>query len=299
MNRFIKALLDRVPYVSNLRQQVDEQGAFPAGHYYSPIPSKRDVEYGLKERMTPTSLDDIDFCKEEQAALIEQFAHFYGDLPFPEKQDAAKARYYYDQLYFCYSDAIMLYCMIRKLGFKRIVEVGSGYSSAVMLDTLEALGRKDCILTFIEPYPERLRSLVDIHEISNLTLHEARVQTLGVELFQSLDSGDLLFIDSSHVVKYGSDLQFLLFKVLPVLKTGVYVHFHDIFYPFEYPAEWLIEGRYWNECYFLRAFLSGNHNWKIVLFNNYINQVMGELIQRTMPLCQKNFGGSIYLQKTR
>jgi hypothetical protein len=123
------------------------------------------------------------------------------------------------------------------------------------------------------------------------------VQDIDLGLFESLEPGDLLFIDSSHVVKFGNDLHFLFFNVLPVLKKGVFVHFHDIFFPFEYPDAWLREGRYWNECYFLRAFLSGNRDWRIVFFNDFANREFGEFIESRMPLCRKNFGGSIYLQK--
>lgn len=106
-----------------------------------------------------------------------------------------------------------------------------------------------------------------------------------------------MFIDSSHVVKCGSDLQFLIFEVLPYLKPGVFVHFHDIAYPFEYPSEWLLEGRYWNENYFLRAFLSYNSEWSIHFFTTYVYFRFGDLIREKMPLCTKNPGGSLYIQR--
>lgn len=296
MKEKLKTILDKFPYISTLRRQVDEQGAFQAGHYYSPIPSKGDVSQGIKEKRGCDQFPDIDLRQSEQSALIGELADFYPDLPFSEKA-GVKTRYYYDQGWFCYSDAIMLYCMIRKFAFNRIVEVGSGYSSAVMLDTMESSNRDDFKITFVEPYPDRLRSLVDVSKDSRLSLLESGVQSIDPSVFLSLEAGDLLFIDSSHVLKYGSDLQFLLFNILPSLSSGVFVHFHDIFYPFEYPSEWLREGRYWNECYFLRAFLSGNRDWKIVLWNHYANQVMSKQIENSMPLCRKNFGGSIYLQK--
>lgn len=296
MKKIIKQMILKIPYLGRLQQQVDEQGAYLAGHYYSPIPSRKDVAQGIQQA-TPTHCADIDFRQDDQVRLIEEFADYYKDLPFKEKQDESSCRYFFDQGWFCYSDAIMLYCMIRKYKFKKIIEVGSGYSSAVILDTFDATGNAEHEITFIEPYPERLRSLVDIEKSPTAHIIESRVQETELQLFQSLNPGDLLFIDSSHVVKYRSDLHFLLFNVLPSLKQGVIVHFHDIFYPFEYPDEWLKEGKYWNECYFLQAFLSGNTNWKTILFNNYINQFMGEFIEDKMPLCRNNFGGSIYLEK--
>jgi hypothetical protein len=99
-------------------------------------------------------------------------------------------------------------------------------------------------------------------------------------------------------MKYGSDLQFLMFEVLPNLPPGVFVHFHDVFYPFEYPAHWLREGRYWNEVYFLRAFLSYNNAWEIVFFTSYVEKVFEDFIRKTMPLCLKGGGASLYVRRT-
>jgi hypothetical protein len=106
-----------------------------------------------------------------------------------------------------------------------------------------------------------------------------------------------LFIDSSHVLKCGSDVQFLMFEVLPVLAVGVVVHFHDVFESFEYPREWLIEGWYWNEDYALRAFLSYNAAWEISLFGNYAVNSFREFFAANMPLCLKNPGGSLYIRR--
>jgi hypothetical protein len=295
--KIISRILDKMPYISSLRKQINEQGVFQAGHYYSPVPSKRDISEGVLHKQCFDGFHDIDVRRHEQSELLNELAEFYGDLPFSEKQNAGGTRYYYDQGWFCYSDSILLYCLIRKFAFKRIVEVGSGFSSAVMLDTLDSVGREDYKIDFIEPYPERLFSLVKFDENPRVALHAVCVQEADIDLFYSLEAGDLLFIDSSHVIKYRSDVNYLLCSILPSLKVGVIVHFHDIFYPFEYPDDWLKEGKYWNECYFLRAFLSGNKNWRIVLWSHYINEVMAEQMQRSMPLCRKNFGGSIYLQK--
>ena len=99
------------------------------------------------------------------------------------------------------------------------------------------------------------------------------------------------------MIKYGSDLQTLFFNILPFLPGGVFVHFHDIFYPFEYPYEWLRKGIYWNEIYFLRAFLSYNSNWDIYFFNNYVANEFEDIIAKNMPWCLRNKGGSIYIQK--
>ena len=120
-----------------------------------------------------------------------------------------------------------------------------------------------------------------------------------MELFLSLKAGDFLFIDSSHVLKCGSDLQLLMFEILPLLPSGVFVHFHDVFYPFDYPTEWLKEGKYWNENYFLRAFLSYNSDWSVSFFNTYVALAFNAFIKDKMPLCIKNSGGSLYIQRER
>jgi len=127
-----------------------------------------------------------------------------------------------------------------------------------MLDTVDNFFSFKPEITFIEPFPQRLKSLLKDTDKDNVTIIEKFAQDVSPSIFLNMEAGDLLFIDSSHVVKCGSDLHILMFDILPLLPKGVFVHFHDIFYPFEYPIEWVKQGRYWNENYFLRAFLSYN-----------------------------------------
>jgi predicted O-methyltransferase YrrM len=291
----IMAVAHKLHYVTTLHRQVQRQGRYPAGHYYSPIPSQDDVRGDEVDR-TPVDLRDVDLNREGQRHNLEDFSRFYTELPFTEKQSADR-RYYFDQAFFCYSDAIFLYSFLRRHNPRRIIEVGSGFSSAVMLDTVERFLPARPEITFIDPNPERLDSLLKDEDISYTSTLRKRVQDVPLDILTNLESGDLLFIDSSHVVKYGSDLVFLLFHVLPRLKPGVFVHFHDIFYPFEYPAEWVAQGMYWNEDYFVRAFLAYNSAWKIELFVNYANFEFKAFIEEKMPLCRKNFGGSLYIRR--
>jgi hypothetical protein len=298
MNRLIRYLLDRVPYVRDLREQVRLQGAYPAGHYYSPIPSEEDVRtYVAAGRPAGDELPGMRMNGHGQYALLTDYAGFYKDLPFPEKQTPGH-RYYYDNTWFSYSDAIFLYCFLRKHLPRRIVEVGSGFSSAVMLDTIDGFFPQRPDVTLIEPFPDRLHRLMRESDRGHLRLIDRKIQEVPLDVFSSLQPGDLLFIDSSHVVKCGSDVHVLLFDVLPRLNPAVFVHFHDVFYPFEYPSEWLLEGRYWNENYFLRAFLSWNTEWHIRFFNTYVHGVFGDFIRETMPLCVRNPGGSLYIQRS-
>ena len=117
-------------------------------------------------------------------------------------------------------------------------------------------------------------------------------------LFATLEENDILFIDSTHVAKIGSDVNYLFFEVLPRLRAGVYVHVHDIFHPFEYPRAWIYEGRAWTEAYMLRAFLTFNTAFEIVLFNTFLERFHRERFAHKMPLCLRNEGGSIWLRRT-
>jgi hypothetical protein len=293
----IRFMLDRLPYIGRLRQQVRDAGSYPAGHFYSPIPTQIDIAARLQSLETKTNgLPDLDLNTEKQLALLERFQAFYAELPFPEKK-SSDYRYYFDQKVFCYADAIFLYSFLRHVQPKRIIEVGSGFSSAVILDTVDKFFAHSPQITFIEPFPVTLKQLLRPRDQSRVTLIEEKVQQVPLETFKSLQAGDLLFIDSSHVVKCGSDVQFLMFEALPRLPIGTFVHFHDVFDSFEYPRQWLVRGWYWNEDYILRAFLSHNNAWEIYLFGNYAVRAFREVFAQKMPLCLKNPGGSLYIRR--
>jgi len=297
MKNLAKSLVRKLPYIGGLFEQLTAQGAYPAGHYYSPIPSREDILRNLKSSEAgEIDLPDINFNKESQYKVLQQYRSFYDEMSFPEKREP-DYRYYFDQSWFCYADAIFLYCFLRKNRPKKIIEVGSGFSSAVILDTLERFSLEHTEIAFIEPYPERLTSILKDRDREKVQVIESKVQDIPVDMMTSLGSGDFLFIDSSHVVKCGSDLKFLFFDILPRLPSGVFVHFHDVFLPFEYPSEWLFAGRFWNENYFLRAFLSFNSEWRIYFFNTYIATVFQEYVRENFPLCLRNTGGSLYLQR--
>lgn len=297
MKALINRLLEKTPLVRDLEAQVQKQGLFPAGHYYSPIPTRDEVRAYVDSRPPPGSrVPGIDLNEEAQLELLSEFFPLYSNLRFPETPSESH-RFFYQNDWFSYSDAIFLFCFLQRFEPKRIVEVGSGFSSAAILDTIEATPGLDPEISCIEPDPDRLFTLLRGEDKDRIEVIERRVQDVPLDLLTRLEAGDLLFIDSSHVVKCGSDLQFLLFEVAPHLKPGVFVHFHDVFYPFDYPPHWLSEGRYWNENYFLRAFLSYNSEWTIRFFNTYVHHMYGELISEKMPLCAKNPGGSLYIQR--
>lgn len=243
------------------------------------------------------SIPGIENHLEDQLALIQELSEYYDELPFKDDESPG-LRYYFRNSYFSYGDAIALYGMLRHFRPQRIIEVGSGFSSALMLDVNDIFFSKNIALTFIEPQPQRLFSLLS-EEDKNL--HEIIVdivQDVPLERFEALQANDILFIDSSHVVKIGSDVVHLLTDILPRLNHGVLVHFHDVFWPFEYPEQWIREGTAWNENYMLKAFLQFNSKFKILLFNSYLAIHQKDLIEKNLPLSMKNTGGSLWIKKT-
>jgi hypothetical protein len=127
---------------------------------------------------------------------------------------------------------------------------------------------------------------------------EKPVQEVELNLFSTLAASDILFIDSTHVIKTQSDVCREFFEIMPLLKEGVIIHFHDIFYPFEYPRAWLVDRRYsWNELYGLRLFLMHNRHYETIFFNNMFGKLEQQLILRTCPLYLENIGGSFWMRK--
>jgi hypothetical protein len=189
------------------------------------------------------------------------------------------------------ADASVLRALLLHLRPRHVVEIGSGYSTALMLD-LKASWLQ---LTCVEPHPERLFSRLMPGDQERLTIIAKPVQSLPPEdLAAMLEPGDFLVIDSTHVVKAGSDVCWLILHTLPLLQPGVHVHFHDIFWPFEYPDIWLEERRDWTEAYLLQAFLIDNKAWEIRLFNSYLWSEYPDVIPVAL---RGDDPGSIWLTK--
>lgn len=246
---------------------------------------------------------EIPLREHEQVALLKELSSYYSTLPFPDHPDV-KTRYYLDNPWFNYFDGIVLHLLVRHLCPQRVVEVGSGFSSALLMDTSERFLGGSLDLVCIDPNPERLTSLLKPGDHDRLSILPYRVQDIDLSIFRSLNAGDVLFVDSSHIADAGSDVTDILFRVLPSLSVGVIVHFHDIFWPFDYPPEW--RQRSWNEAYLLRAFLSGNSSYEILLFNDFLAKHHRTALAASLPraLCQptgsgfENSGVSLWLRKT-
>jgi predicted O-methyltransferase YrrM len=270
----------------------------PPGHFYSPIPSPEDVRPYLERlvQSPPQEIEGLNLNHDGQLRLLAALQTYYKDLPFSERKSEG-TRYFYENPAYSYSDAIFLYAMIRHQKPQRIVEIGSGYSSCVMLDTNARFFANAIEITCIEPYPDLLHTLMHPGDRERVRVLAQRVQDVPLAHFEALSANDILFVDSTHVSKVGSDVNHILFHILPRLRSGVHIHFHDVFWPFEYPRAWLDENRAWNELYMLRAFLQFNSSFRITLFNTYLEARYPDYFHAHMPLCMRNPGGSIWLQK--
>ena len=270
----------------------------PPGHFHSPIPSADEIRQRAESIFkVPDEMPAIDLNTEEQLRTLAAFTEYYQELPFSAEKTRG-LRYWFKNPMYSYSDGICLYSMMRHLKPKRIIEVGAGYSSCAMLDTNELFFDNSISLTIIEPYPQTFLSLLKRGDAKRIELLTTQLQDVGLDEFSRLSANDILFVDSSHISKVGSDVNYLIFEILPLLQRGVYVHFHDIFYPFEYPQHWICDlGIAWNEAYLLRGFLQYNTSFRIAFFNTYLEHLFEKEVRAAMPLCFNNKGGSIWLRK--
>ena len=252
------------------------------GHFYSPQTSAADVRRAMLGRRDPVG---IDLRSEEQLALA---AELDWSAPTPN-------RWHADQDMYGAGDATVLRAMLLHFRPRRYVEVGSGLSTALALDVAEETG-SSLQITCVEPYPARLFDHLHDGDRQRVKVLEQPVQDVPPSrLVSDLEPNDVFFIDSTHVVKSGSDVAWLYLHTLPLVPPGVLVHVHDVFWPFEYPDEWLHEGRDWNEIYLLHAFLLHNDAWRIRLFCSWLWQ---EHPERVPGGLRGERPGSIWLQRS-
>lgn len=290
----IRKVMRDFPYTQLLLQRTRAL----TGHFDSPIPSVKALkrrEMHIWNEPSPT-LEGIDLREESQLTLLETLAQYSTDLHFVE-QKKAPFRFFYENGFFGYSDGFLLACMLRYLRPKKLIEVGSGFSSGLILDINDLYLENTLDCTFIDPYPQRLFSLMTEGDQHQAKVLQNPVQEVDMAVFEQLAAGDVLFIDSSHVCKTDSDVNYLYFKVLPRLRANVYIHIHDIPYPFEYPKHWVLKGRAWNEAYLLRAFLQYNHAFEVLIHSHFLYLFHLDRLKKLMHLCGRGDAGSIWLRK--
>ena len=256
MKTFINRAMRRMLFLAQSHPEISDRWGYHIRpiHYYEPIPDFRSITSEQLERRR--EFRSIDFGWDAQLQLLRDLSAFRIEFEAADfKND-----------YFNGLDAAVFYSLIRHLRPRRVIEIGSGYSTrfAHKALTRNADGGR---LTCIEPHPEeRLNGLRLSVEVI-----QKRVEEIDVDFFSCLEANDILFIDSSHTVKFGSDVCYEFLEILPRLKRGVWVHVHDIFFPHDYPAEWLLKRRLaLNEQYLLEAFLSFNPAFSPQLANHWL-----------------------------
>jgi len=270
-------------------------------HFYSPIPDTRSL--GAEFWNHPPAPVGFDLRVDESVQLLDVFRRYqpeYDALPLEKTADPMQ--YFVNNGEFESVDAEVLYCMIRHFKPRRFFEVGSGNSTLLEAQAVrknrEADGA-DCELVAFEPYPSAFLE-AGVPGVTQVV--QSRIQDVPLARFDALEDGDVLFIDSSHVMKTGSDVWTEYLQILPRLKPGVIVHVHDIFLPLDYPREWVMQSfRAWNEQYVLQAFLTFNDRFEVLWPAHAIHLQYPERLESAFRSYTRSTRrpGSIWMRKVR
>lgn len=263
-------------------------------HFYQAIPDTRTLRDALWEK--ESELVGIDLNLDTQLHLLRnvfpQFSEEYNK--FPMEPTGVPYEFYFNNPNFSGTDALVLYCMVRYFKPRRIIEVGSGYSTFVSAQA--ALRNGNTKLICIEPYPMEVLK----QGFPGLTeLIPSKVEDVDLDLFSQLEENDILFLDTSHVVRCGGDVNLLYLEVIPRLRNGVIVHSHDIFFPKEFPKSWILELHFfWTEQYLLQAFLIYNYAFEMLFSNSYMGLKYLAEMKATFPFSHPWWGGgSFWMRK--
>lgn len=273
-------------------------------HYFSPVPDIKDL---IARQMfsKKSALAGIDLRPEKQLEFLALLGREYGEeCRWPAHPDGGHPTGFYIQNNcFSFCCAASLHSTIRHFKPKRLLEIGSGFSSRVIS---AALARNlaegaPCEYSIIDPYPDDAIRY-QLRGVSRLIAE--RVECTDPALFDTLGDGDILFIDSSHSVKFGSDVNFLILDVLPRLQPGVVVHLHDINLPYAPPAVYFTNPKFrvfWNEEFLLQAFLAHNNRFEILLALNFLQMDHFEALAAAFPYLDRNLNwasGSFWIRRT-
>ncbi len=302
----LRKLFSRSPPATSEKQHVacppesNVKPAFPAGCFYSPVVDPGELQVDVLWPGHQDPVLGIDFNEDSHRHILEEdFPNFIGGYDYPEKEDQAPEShsFFTQNSQFSWLDSRLAFVLLRKWRPRNFIEMGSGFSSLLVADINKRFLDFGCDVVCVEPYPRDFLKK-NVPGISSLI--EAKVQDVPLSLFEKLNAGDVLFIDSSHVSKTGSDVNHLYFEVLPRLRKGVIVHIHDIFLPNEYLKEWVVEeNRSWNEQYILRALLMFSSAFKVVFGSAYAYSVMPELLREALRFRDGRIfgGGSFWIEK--
>jgi predicted O-methyltransferase YrrM len=259
-------------------------------NYYSPVPDLERLPRSLWE--TPDAMPGVDLRLDESLALMRELAPLIAEYQPPRGPPGTSHGYQTANQPFPAVDAEILYAMVRRLEPRRIVEVGAGWSSLVIADAVEQNPRKPESHRIFDPFPApqtaRLPNSVEV----------ARAEDISLDVFTSLDEGDLLFIDTTHTVRPGNDVLRLLLEVLPRLAPGVVVPIHDFFRPFEYPRFFFELGLFWQEHHLVQAFLAFNDEFEVLFTNHALWELRPDELAAAVPgWLDRGRGSSLWLRR--
>jgi len=283
--------IERLPLC---RKALFQIGVFPVrDHYHEPLVNAKHLRHPLSaDRILP----GIEWDAEDQLRLLNsfQFSDELNDVQISKVDDLT---FYLNNGAFEAGDAEYWYNLIRLKKPSRIFEVGSGYSTLMAIRAIrrneEEISGYKCKHVSIEPFE------VPWLERTSASVIRKKVEDVDRSLFSELGESDILFIDSSHVIRPQGDVVFEYLELLPGLNKGVIVHIHDIFSPKDYPDEWVRKAvRFWNEQYLLEAFLTSNRCWKIIGALNFLHHNYYSKLKEKSPfLTPEREPGSFYIQK--
>jgi hypothetical protein len=268
------------------------------GSYYAPVPDLASVNGGVWDRKSP--LAGIELDTDAQIAFAErELAEFLAEARFPRTGQWSGGSFFLDNRSYESVDAEVAYAMVRRFRPARIVELGSGWSTLAMAQACEA-NRRDGVTTELvsyEPYP---RGNVPSDTPGLSALHPVRAQDVPLSEFEALGASDILFVDTTHAVKLAGDVNFVVLEVLPLLRPGVLVHFHDIWLPYEYHRVLFEQlGMFWTEQYLVQAFLSGNLSFEILWGAQAVVREHRERVRRLVPsMTDSQWPTAFWLRRT-
>ncbi len=252
-------------------------------HYYDPAYRERDLP---ELTNLVRSLPGINFNELEQLELLDK-CEFADELRAIPVNKMGETEFGYLNEMYSYGDSEMLYNMIRINKPRRIIEIGSGQSTLMARLAISANMQEDnaynCEHICIEPYEMGWLESIGVAVIRD------PVEKVNLEIFDKLQSRDILFIDSSHVIRPWGDVLREFNEIIPRIASGVQVHVHDIFTPRDYPEKWLrIDRRLWNEQYLLESFLAFNSDFKIVCALNWLKNEHFDAVSKACPMLKAN-----------
>lgn len=295
---FLRFAAPRRAHLHTVRGLLDRIGVTVVhNHYYEPVFTTEDL---IRDPEATRALAGIDWNTPGQLALLDQF-RYAEDLRGLEGRALAGRTFHYQNTMFGPGDAEALYSMIRVLKPSRIIEIGSGQSTLVARFAIEDATREDptyrcrhvCFEPFENPWLDSL----------GIDVRRERIERVDLSTFRDLQPNDIVFIDSSHVMRPMGDVEFEYLHILPILPVGVVVHVHDIFSPRDYPREWLErDRRFWTEQYLLEAFLSFNDRFEIICSLNDLMHRHPDALAKCFPVLAERGAlitvGSFWFRRT-